>query len=273
MKSILIALALLSMSGVTLAYDFKKAAPELNRTTARHAQQAVMCANRLGSKPDTIIVIDMSRPASSKRLWAFDIKGSQPRLILNDNVAHGRGSDPRGTGIPESFSNVPGSLATSLGLYSVAEAYEGKAGDTRRRLDGMMVGWNDNARQRAVVMHQSNYVKTGWAGRSEGCPAVSVPVMEALEDHGLNNAIMWIDGNDRELHEAIASCSQTKTRHRFRWFWQPKVVQHVAPPIYQAFNPYWPFIRNENMCSPRPDLAFERMVVFANPIEIKSSLY
>ncbi len=267
MKSILTAMLLVSMSSVAIANDFKTAAPELSRTTARHAEQAVMCAKRLGSNPDTIIVIDMARSASSKRLWAFDIKGAKPRLVLNDNVAHGRGSDPRGTGIPESFSNVPGSLATSLGLYNVAEAYEGRAGDTRRRLDGMMVGWNDNARQRAVVMHQANYVKTGWAGRSEGCPAVSVPVMEALEDHGLSNAIMWIDGDDRDLHEAIASCSQTKARHRFRWFWQPKPIQHVAPPIYQAFNPYWPFIRNENVCSPRHELAFERMVVFATRID------
>jgi hypothetical protein len=190
-----------------------------------HAQQAVDCARRLGRRPDTLIVADMAQGSGARRLWAVDLRDQ--RLILRSTVAHGRGSDPDGRGVPRVFSNEEGSLMTSLGLYAVQEAYQGRDGSPRRRLDGLMVGFNDRARQRAVVLHPAPYVQDGWAGRSEGCPAVSSLTMAALEAHGLDNAILWIDGHQDGLEAAIASCTQAPLKHRFRWPWQPK----IAPPI------------------------------------------
>ena len=140
----------------------------MSRTTQAHANQALECSRRLGRSPDLIIVADMRLPSSAKRLWAIDTKTGE--TILRTEVSHGRGSDPNRQGRAQVFSNTPGSLMTSVGLYSIAEPYKGKDGAvaTRRRLDGLMPGFNDNARARAVVLHPAKYVRDGWAGHSEG---------------------------------------------------------------------------------------------------------
>lgn len=196
----------------------------MSRTTRAHAEQALECAKRLGRNADLLIVADMRLPSSAARLWAIDTRKTQ--VVLRSEVAHGRGSDPSHSGRAAVFSNVPGSLMTSVGLYSIAEPYVNtKDGSTRRRLDGLMVGFNDAARERAVVLHPASYVRTGWAGRSEGCPAVSYAVMDQLNERGLDNAILWIEGDQDGLSEAIASCSGSKIRNRFRWPWQPKPSQ------------------------------------------------
>ena len=61
---------------------------------------------------------------------------------------------------------------SSLGAYMTAEYYSGKHG-TSMRLDGLQPT-NSNARSRAVVMHEADYVRPGLdpIGRSLGCPAV-----------------------------------------------------------------------------------------------------
>jgi hypothetical protein len=72
-----------------------------------------------------------------------------------------------------------------------------------------MRGWNDKARERAVVIHSSNYVRPGAVGRSQGCPAVSQETLDALEKAGLGNALLWIDGHDQNLAKAVEHCSDT----------------------------------------------------------------
>lgn len=225
----------------------------MSRVTQAHAQQALDCSRRLGRDPGLLIVADMRLPSSAQRLWAIDTRTNE--VVLRTEVAHGRGSDPDQSGRASVFSNTPGSLMTSVGLYSVAESYVNtKDGSTRRRLDGLMVGFNDNARERAVVLHPSNYVRTGWAGRSEGCPAVSYAVMDQLNAYGLDNAILWIEGDVEGLSEAIAECSGSKARHRFRWPWQPKLPSKPqwSPDSTEAFNPYFQ-VEAENFC-PTPAL-------------------
>lgn len=227
----------------------------MSRVTHAHAQQALDCSKRLGRDPGLLIVADMRLPSSDKRLWAIDTRTNE--VVLRTEVAHGRGSDPNQSGRASVFSNTPGSLMTSVGLYAVAEAYVNtKDGSTRRRLDGLMVGFNDNARERAVVLHPSNYVRTGWAGRSEGCPAVSYAVMDQLNAYGLDNAILWIEGDVEGLSEAIADCSGSKARHRFRWPWQPKLPSKPqwSPDSTEAFNPYFQ-VEADNFC-PTPDLTY-----------------
>ena len=94
-------------------------------------------------------------------------------------VAHGRGSGTDDQGVPTRFSNRPGSLASSLGLFLARETYgfQGKAGgrpyhSIGLRLDGLSRAFNDNARARRVVAHGAPYVTATSAGRSEGCPAM-----------------------------------------------------------------------------------------------------
>lgn len=148
------------------------------------ALNAVSCAVKSGAvdNPPTLTVIDYSRPSSEKRLWVFDLKARE--LVYEELVAHGQGS---GAGMATQFSNVPETHRTSLGLFKTDTTYVGKNGYSLR-LDGLDRGFNDNARERAIVMHGAPYVSdrfvkaTGRLGRSHGCPAVSELVARQMID-------------------------------------------------------------------------------------------
>src|SRR5690606_34194873 len=70
---------------------------------------------------DRIAVVDFSLPSSEPRFHIVDVETG--RVEGSWLVAHGSGSDPAGTGMVQSFSNEPGSHATSRGAYLTAEPY------------------------------------------------------------------------------------------------------------------------------------------------------
>jgi hypothetical protein len=95
------------------------------------------------------------------------------------HVAHGTGSSPARDGVPARFSNVPGSRASSLGLYLAKETYPFRGSVGGRpytsiglRLSGESGRFNDAAEARRIVAHGAPYVTPARAGRSEGCPAM-----------------------------------------------------------------------------------------------------
>jgi hypothetical protein len=101
-----------------------KAAPELNPNVLSLALQAMKCAEANGVSPsDRLAVIDYSLPSTERRLWIFDIL--KPRLLFRELVAHGKTT---GENFAQYFSNEPGSLATSLGLFKTLETYQGANG-------------------------------------------------------------------------------------------------------------------------------------------------
>lgn len=115
-------------------------------------------------------VVDFSRHSSQDRFWILDVQSGAEHAM---HVAHGTGSDPDGDGYATRFSNVPNSRASSLGFYLTGDLYTGKHGKSMR-LHGLS-STNSNALSRAVVLHDSNYVREGnyRAGRSFGCLAVA----------------------------------------------------------------------------------------------------
>ena len=158
--------------------------PDLQSHVLRLAFDATACASRRGliSKPQLLTVIDYSRPSTEPRLWVFDV--ASRRLVFHERVAHGRNS---GDNLTTRFSNEPGSLQTSLGLFVTAGTYVGRNGYSLR-LRGLEQGVNDRAEARAIVIHGAPYVSTettrtlGRLGRSWGCPAVSLDVARGLID-------------------------------------------------------------------------------------------
>ena len=132
--------------------------------------------------PGTLTIIDYSKPSTEKRMWVFDLHTHA--LLFDELVSHGRGS---GKTNATSFSNDPSSNKSSLGLFRTAETYVGHNGYSLR-LDGLERGVNDNARERAIVVHGAPYVNAGTAkangylGRSLGCPAVRPEVAHSLID-------------------------------------------------------------------------------------------
>ncbi|WP_081974978.1 murein L,D-transpeptidase catalytic domain family protein [Novilysobacter arseniciresistens] len=209
MKLSALLLSLICLPGFAYAAgagDFEDISPTLKPAVAERAASAILCAEDAGEEVDKLIVVDMGMKSTDKRMWAYDLSGEKPKLILNALVAHGSGSDRNGDGRADKFSNTPNSHMTSLGLYKIAEAYHGKNG-LSRKLDGLFKRFNSNARDRAVVMHPSGYVNPGHVGRSQGCPAVNQKTMDALERAGLNNAVLWIDGPDQALADELAACA------------------------------------------------------------------
>lgn len=147
------------------------------------ALQARDCAVRHGDGAGSrLAVIDYSRPSTEPRLWVFDLERS--RLLYLEHVAHGRGS---GENMTTAFSNADGSHQSSLGLFSTAETYVGGNGYSLR-MDGLEPGFNDNARDRLIVMHGADYVdprqalRQGRLGRSFGCPALRTQVAREVID-------------------------------------------------------------------------------------------
>jgi len=145
---------------------------------------AASCAVKSGAvdAPDTLTVIDYSKPSSERRLWVFDLKSKE--LLYEELVAHGQGS---GANMATQFSNNDESHQTSLGLFVTRDTYVGKNGYSLR-LDGLDRGVNDRARDRAIVMHGAPYVSeafvkaNGRLGRSWGCPAISAAVAKQMID-------------------------------------------------------------------------------------------
>lgn len=161
-----------------------RVAPGINKQALQHAVAAMQCALNNGAEPaQRLAVIDYSQPSSARRLWVFDLQRN--RLLLRDFVAHGRES---GENFATQFSNSVGSYQSSLGLFRTEETYLGKHGYSLR-MDGLEQGVNDNARERALVIHAADYVnprlvsKQGRIGRSLGCPAVRPEVARMVIDN------------------------------------------------------------------------------------------
>lgn len=127
-----------------------------------------------------ITLIDFSLSSNTKRLWVIDLDSDS--ILIHSLVAHGKNT---GEEFASSFSNKAESYKSSLGFYVTGEIYNGKHGKSLR-LDGLEKGINDNARNRAVVVHGANYVSDTFIknnqrlGRSLGCPAVPLAVTDEL---------------------------------------------------------------------------------------------
>lgn len=127
-----------------------------------------------------LTLIDFSQSSNSKRLWIIDLDTDE--VLLNTYVAHGKNT---GEEFASHFSNKTESYQSSLGFYATAEIYNGKHGSSLK-LDGLQKGLNDNARERAVVMHGADYVSEKFIkdnkrlGRSLGCPAVPVELNDKI---------------------------------------------------------------------------------------------
>jgi hypothetical protein len=132
---------------------------------------------------DVVGVADFGKPSRLPRFHMVDMASGRVETLL---VAHGRGSDPQHTGWLQSFSNLPGSAATSQGDYLTGDYYVGEHGRSMR-LHGLDAT-NCNAEERAVVVHSAWYaepnmvVRQGRLGCSEGCFAVSAADLPRVLD-------------------------------------------------------------------------------------------
>lgn len=146
--------------------------------------QALAALDRHGSRVrnrDYIGIVDFGVASRSRRFHIVDVASGRATSLL---VAHGRGSDPRNSGWLQSFSNRPGSEASSQGSFLTGDTYFGRHGRSRHLFG--LEPCNDQAARRAIVIHSASYVSNGMAeahgriGRSQGCFAVAGGELEMV---------------------------------------------------------------------------------------------
>jgi hypothetical protein len=171
-------------SSDNLVSTLVRQAPGLRSSVLRLALDAEQNAAQQGlvTRKNLLTVIDYSLPSTQPRLFVFDLVAR--RLLFRELVAHGKGS---GGNLADFFSNEPGSLATSIGLFVTADTYFGGNGYSLR-LRGLEEGINDMAWNRMIVLHGAAYVSRaaiaalGRLGRSWGCPAVRTEIAQKIID-------------------------------------------------------------------------------------------
>ncbi|MBA3835119.1 MAG: murein L,D-transpeptidase catalytic domain family protein [Sphingomonas sp.] len=135
--------------------------------------KAALDTHRIAAR-DTMAIVDFGLASGERRFHLVDLRNGD---VQTYRVTHGKGSDPSHNGFLDSFSNTPGSEATSNGTYTTGEYYHGKYG-LSMKLHGH--DWsNNNALSRAIVIHNAWYAEPdvvqahGKLGRSQGCFAFS----------------------------------------------------------------------------------------------------
>lgn len=138
-----------------------------------------------------IAIVDFSKPSTEQRFYLIDLYDTS--LVCIEHVCHGKHS---GENLATSFSNEYQSNKSSLGFYKLSETYFGEHG-LSIRMDGLDQGYNNNARERAIVMHTAAYADTsvikelGRLGRSLGCPTLPQNTFNKIATQLSNNAIIF----------------------------------------------------------------------------------
>lgn len=148
--------------------------------------------NKLIKNTRVITILDFNQPSTAKRFYIIDVKTGH--LLLKTYVSHGVNT---GLLYAENFSNQVNSKKSSLGMYKASETYIGKYG-LSLKLDGLEKDINDNARERAIVLHPAKYVseqfisQNGYIGRSFGCPAVPYTMHKKVINYIKGGSLLFI---------------------------------------------------------------------------------
>lgn len=177
------AAAVMSRAGVRHALP-AKARPRTVAAAPKLAEQPTLLRKGLAAldrhdskvaQRDLIGLVDFSAHSSKRRFQLVDVANG--KILAAYLVAHGKGSDPGNTGWLHSFSNEPGSNASSQGSFLTGDSYIGEHGRSRRVIG--LDPQNSEALSRAIVIHGAPYVghqfieSLGHIGRSLGCFAVA----------------------------------------------------------------------------------------------------
>ena len=151
------------------AEDIARTNPQISPAVARAIEQVL----HQPSDHPRAAVLDFSAHSSTPRFHLVD--RASGRVLQTFRVAHGQGSEGRRhDGHAETFSNVPDSNTSSLGLYRTAETYMSQAyPGLAMRMDGLSPT-NSNARARFIVIHSAPYMEPeSWKGKAAGRPGLS----------------------------------------------------------------------------------------------------
>lgn len=199
MKKILFAAAFILLAFAVYKFVYRNENSKEKEKTEERFSSQVNEVKKLIKKDskynqDIVFLIDMKIPSGKNRFFVYDLKTN--KIIDQGLVAHGSGSETKTKGKLK-FSNVPNSLSTSLGRYSIGNSYVGKFGKAYR-LYGLDTT-NSNAFKRDIVFHYYYDVpykeKDGYICNSFGCPMVNKKYFERMAeiiDNSKSNILMSI---------------------------------------------------------------------------------
>jgi hypothetical protein len=125
------------------------------------------------------ILSDLGLHSGSKRIFLINL--ATKKIVKSGLVTHGSGTTYQPIGV-RLYSNVNGSLCSSLGMYKVGGHYQGQYG-LAYKLFGLDNG-NSNAYARAIVLHSHSCVPDATTNeticQSWGCPTVSPTFLKTL---------------------------------------------------------------------------------------------
>jgi hypothetical protein len=184
MKKIILICVFIFLAFVSFYLISNKRNEDLSAADAKRIECEVLKVKKLTDtssryNKNVAFFIDMKIPSGKNRFFVYDLKTN--KIIDKGLVAHGSGSE---TGVKGKlrFSNVPNSLSTSLGRYSIGNKYVGKFGKAYR-LYGLDIT-NNNAFKRDIVFHYYYDVpykeKDGYICNSYGCPMVNKKYFERI---------------------------------------------------------------------------------------------
>ena len=187
-----------SLRGLYEAIDLQKY--DLSFDVFKYGMTGYLSLLRDGklNNKELLTIIDFTKSANSKRFYTIDLKNLAVKFYTY--VSHGKNT---GEVMAKSFSNIAQSNQSSLGFYVTAETYVGSKGYSLK-LDGMEKGYNDKIRERAVVMHNADYVSESWIkkygrlGRSQGCPALPNEIGKKVIDTIKNHTVIFAYFNDSD---------------------------------------------------------------------------
>lgn len=173
-----------------------------------------------------LTVVNFNEPSYKKRLFVINLKNDH--VVMKMHVAQGKNT---GAVYAKHFSNQPGSLESSPGIFTTANVYDGEHGESLR-VDGLENGINNNAYERAVVIHPAWYVtpsfikQNGYAGRSWGCfavnPARANKFIHTVKNGSVIFAYATPEKYDPRVDHRLSSKGEKlyrKIMHESNWHW------------------------------------------------------
>lgn len=149
----------------------------IDRNVFKLALKAYDKVKSQGHDKRYLAVIDYSLPSTIPRFWIIDMQTKM--LNSHTHVAHGVKSGQR---YASKFSNAIDSKMSSLGVFITGKIYYGAWGRSLN-MHGLEPGFNSNAYQRRIVIHDAPYVQPSThapLGRSWGCLALSRKVGQKI---------------------------------------------------------------------------------------------
>lgn len=194
-------------SASTLGFPdlFEKNSKEVELLLQAKAEEALEFCKAENFNTDYAILIDMSIHSGKHRMFVYDFNNQ--KVERSALCAHGIGKGEQSSTETEPlFSNVEGSLLSSLGKYRVGiRSYSQWGINVHYKLHGLEPT-NSNAFQRIIVLHSytpvsaeeiyPSHMPLGW---SQGCPVTDDETMSYLDQKFQKTSkpvLLWIYNGD-----------------------------------------------------------------------------